>query len=82
MRNAIKKLILWMDNNPSLVAIIALTLCIPVGIISILCNWVALGVIFGILGLIAVAFWMFVLLALITTKLKTLWGKLVDWAKR
>ena len=82
MRNAIKKLILWMDNNPSLATIIFLTLCIPVGIISILCNWVALGVIFGILGLIAVAFWMFVLLALITDKLKTLWGKLVEWAKR
>ena len=82
MRNAIKKLILWMDNNPSLVAIIALTLCIPVGIISILCNWVVPGVIFGVLGFIAVAFWMCALFALIIEKLKTLWGKLVEWAKR
>lgn len=82
MRNAIKKLILWMDNNPYLVTITALTLCIPVGVISILCKWVVPGVIFGVLGAIAVAFWMCVLFVLVVEGLKYLWKKVVTWAEK
>lgn len=82
MANLIKKLILWINENPKLSVLIAITSCIPVAIIFALLGLEVLAIVFGILAFFGTCFWLSVVIVLIIHGLETLWKKLVAWAEK
>lgn len=82
MANLIKKLILWINENPKLSVIIALTACIPLTIFSYILGWEIMLLIFGFFAFFATFFWLLILTALICHGLDALWKKLVAWAEK
>ena len=78
----IKKIILWMNNHPQLCSLLALTACIPVGILSIVSGWKIMSVIFGVLGFLAAVVWLLIIGAVIGALLDALWKRIVNWAEK
>ena len=82
MVNLIKKLILWVNENPKTSAIIAATACIPIAIFSAILGWEIVALAFGAFAFCATLFWLVVIAALIIHGLAILWKKLVAWAEQ
>ena len=82
MKNLIKKLILWINENPKTCLITALTCCIPVAIFSFLLEWKTASIIFSILASFGALFWLSMVAALIIYGLDKLWKRIVTWAQR
>lgn len=82
MANLIKKLILWINANPKLSVLIALTACIPVTIFSYILGWEIMLIVFGFFAFFATSFWLMALIALIIHGIEALWKKLVAWAEK
>lgn len=82
MKKWIKKLILWVNNNPGVSFLIGLTSCIPLAIISFVHGWKVIKLFFSALSMTAIVIWLVIFLLLIFDWLQIQWKKFVEWASR